>query len=285
MTDLATTTIALGTGPVLGTRDSDGTIWRTNQDGFTGWGEPASSLAPIRKPRQQGSSFGESFNADRIMTVAGTITALTPALLNSAIVALITAVSNAQFIMTVTESGMATWVAARKQGETLTTKVTNLIANYSIQVVSLDSRKFGTQLSGSTHLSVSSGGLMIPFTIPVAISSTVVSSQVALTNPGNTIGPVTIRIDGPTSQPIITHRGPSGVPLVYSSSLVLAAGEWLIVDMDARTALANGQSSRAGYTTSRGWFGFDPGVNVFSFASPVYNAGSLMTVFATPAWK
>ena len=38
MTDLATTTIALGTGPVLGTRHVNGTKWRINQNGFTGWG-------------------------------------------------------------------------------------------------------------------------------------------------------------------------------------------------------------------------------------------------------
>jgi len=284
MIDLASTTIALGTGPVLGTRDDDGTIWRINQGGFTGWGEPASSLFPVRKPRQQGAWAGKSFNIERTMTVAGTITAQTPALLNAAIEALLTAVTNDEFIMTVTENGVPGWVAARKQGETLTPKVTNLIANYSIQVVSLDSRKFGTALTASTFLPASTGGLQWPDRWAQKWPATVISGQVSLINPGNEVGPVVLRLDGPVTGPRIGHVG-TGAVLVFSSSLVLGTGEWLTVDMDKHTAMANDQASRSSYITSRGWSGFDPGVNVWSFAATSYDPASKLTVTATPAFK
>jgi len=284
MADLSSTTIALGGGPVLGTIDANGTMWRIKQDGFTGWGEPASTLNPVQKPRQQGAWAGDSFNTPRGMTVSGTIRAKTPALLNLAIEQLLTAVTNAAFIMTVTESGTARWVAARKAGETLTPKVTNLLANYSIQVVSLDSRKFGAALTGSTFLPSTSGGLTVPFSVPFAINATVVSGQVTLINPGNEVGTVKLRIDGPAVGPQITHIG-SALPLVFASSLVLAAGEWLTVDMEKRTAMANDQASRSNYITSRGWSGFDPGPNTWAFTASGYNPLTKLIVTATPASK
>jgi hypothetical protein len=83
---------------------------------------------------------------------------------------------------------------------------------------------------------------------------------------------------------VVTHAG-SGKALVFSSSLVLGAGEWIDVDMEAQTVLANGQSSRAGYITSRGWSGFEPGHNTWSFTAIGYDAASKLTVSATPAWQ
>jgi len=284
MVDLSSTTIALGSGVVLGTVDANGTMWRIKQDGFTGWGEPASTLSPIQKPRQQGAWAGDSFNTPRGMTVSGTIRAKTPALLNLAIEQLLTAVTNAAFIMTVTESGTARWVTARKSGETLTPKVTNVLASFSIQVASLDSRKFGTALSGSTFLPSSSGGVTVPLAVPFSINSSVVSGQVTLNNPGNEIGTVRLRIDGPTVGPQITHLG-SALPLVFASSLTLGVGEWLTVDMERHSAMANDQSSRNGYILSRGWSGFDPGPNTWAFTASGYNAASKLTVTAIPASK
>lgn len=124
-------------------------------------------------------------------------------------------------------------------------------------------------------------------TIPAAgitIDADTVTGQVNLTNPGNESGPVTLRIDGPCQGPVVTHLS-TGSALVFSSSLVLQAGEFLIVDMDARTALANGTANRAGYITSRGWSAFDPGDNTWAFTAAQYNAASQLTVTAVPAWR
>lgn len=121
-------------------------------------------------------------------------------------------------------------------------------------------------------------------TVPFRINATTVTGQVSLTNPGNESGPVVIRIDGPCTGPVVTHVS-TGNALVFSSSLVLQDGEFLLVDMDARTALANGQSNRAGYITSRGWSSFDPGQNTWSFSAARYNSRSQLSVAAVPAWR
>lgn len=285
MTDLTNTTVDLGGSVTLNAVDADGTVWRLNQDGLTGWGTPASTITPVQKPRQAGAWAGDSFDTPRVVTAAGTIRAVTPALLNAAISRLEAAVTNADFTLTIAELGIPRWVTARKQGETLTPKVTNLIANYSIQVVAVDPRRFGTEMVGSTHLPMTSGGLTVPFTIPFTIDSTVVSGQVNLTNPSPAtapVGPVRLRIDGPCTGPVVTHVS-SGLSLTFAASLVLGAGEWLDIDMEKRTALANGTASRNGYITSRGWSGFDPGDNTWAFSAAAYDAGSLLTVTATPA--
>lgn len=118
----------------------------------------------------------------------------------------------------------------------------------------------------------------------LTIDAVTVTGQVSLTNPGNDTGPLRLRIDGPCTGPVVTHVG-TGDRLVFSSSLVLAAGEWLDIDMEKHQVYANGQSSRAGYITARGWFGFDPGQNTFAFTAAQYNAASQLTVAGTPAWR
>jgi hypothetical protein len=153
---------------------------------------------------------------------------------------------------------------------------------WSIQVVALDPRKLGTPLtSPPTGLPSSTGGFSFPHVFPFAIDSTVVSGQVSLFNPGNETGPVTMRIDGPIVGPVITHVG-SGLQLVFSASLTLGAGEFILVDMEAHSVLAQGQANRSNWVTSRGWSGMEPGANTWSFAAASGTTG-LLTVTGTPA--
>lgn len=121
-------------------------------------------------------------------------------------------------------------------------------------------------------------------TVPFQINATTVTGQVNLVNPGNESGPVVLRIDGPCTGPVVTHVS-TGNALVFSSSLVLQENEYLLIDMDARTALANGQANRAGYITSRGWSAFDSGPNTWAFSAARFNSKSQLTVTAVPAWR
>lgn len=121
-------------------------------------------------------------------------------------------------------------------------------------------------------------------TISFTIDAVTVTGQVSLVNPGNETGPVRLRIDGPCRGPVVTHVS-TGAQLVFASSLVLGVGEWLEVDMEARTVLANGQATRAPWITSRGWSGFTPGENTWAFTAAAFDADARLTVVATPSWK
>jgi hypothetical protein len=171
----------------------------------------------------------------------------------------------------------------RDQGTPQVAKMSPFTATWLLQLVADDPLRFGTDLVTSTRLPSVTGGLTIPFTIPFTISSTVVSGSCSLFNPGRITGPVRLRIDGPCAGPIVTHVG-SGLALVFASSLVINAGEWLTVDMRAQTVLLNDLSSRAGYLTSAGFSGFEPGLNEWAFTNAIYDPAALLTVTAAPAW-
>lgn len=280
-----TTTTTIGIGPVvLNTVDSNGVKWVAKQ--VQGWGSSGSTINVVPKPRAAGGWAGLAYASPRFLTVSGTVYAPNPAALNTALDQLYAAVSLDDTVFTVTDASMARSLTVRRNGVVEPTRKSNLVADFAFQVVAVDPRKVGASLTGFSGLPSSSGGLTIPYTIPYTINSTVVSGSVSLTNPGNDSGPVTLRIDGPCSGPVITHASSSTTAqLVFAATLTLGAGEWLTVNMDARTALANDQASRSSYITSRGWSSFDPGVNTWYFTASTYDPSARLTVNGKPAWK
>ena len=272
--------VTLGPLPLTGV-DEFGVRWILDKAGVVGWGAPPGTLSPTQKPRQRGAWAGLSYAQARPMTMAGACIAPTEALASDALDRLIDACSLDDTTLTVTKADLPRWCTVRRDGAVLPTWPNPLSFDWSIQVVALDPRKLGAPLTGSTGLPSSSGGLTVPFTVPFAINSTVVSGQVSLFNPGNETGPVTMRIDGPCTGPVITHVG-SGLQLIFAASLTLGMGEFLLVDMEAHTAMAQGQSTRANWITSRGWSGLEPGNNTFAFTA-ASTSTALLTVTATPA--
>lgn len=289
MTALATTstTITLSSTAstvVLNAQDTNGVKWIVR--GFDGWGGVAPTIQVVQKPRQQGGWAGLSYGQPRYLALSVMVVAPSPSTLNAALDSLYAAVDFGNCSLTVAEAGYTRSLTVRRNSDIQSSRINNCMANVQFQVVAVDPRKLGTTLTQQTALPSTTGGLTVPFTVPFTISSTVVSGQINLTNPGNEAGPVVLRIDGPCTGPVITHTSSTTTTaLVFSSSLSLGSGEFLLVDMDKRTALANGQSTRAGYITSRGWSAFDPGSNSWAFTASTYNSGSLLTVTATPAWK
>lgn len=157
-------------------------------------------------------------------------------------------------------------------------------APFDVSLVAADPRKFGAPLVGATGLPATAGGLTVPFTVPFTIDAVSVTGQVALTNLGDLPGPVTARIAGPAPQGgIITHTSDLGIR-VFALDLPLAADEWVDIDMEFETVLAQGASSRSQWISSRGFSPFRPGLNVWSFSAPVASAATL-TITATPAWE
>lgn len=254
-----------------------------------GWdGSPGSTLQLTQKLRGPGAwRSSDPQRGPKTLTLSGTMVALdgNVSATTLAFDALNAAVTLDETSLIVDGHGVgARRVNVSRQGDVIDVPMPSILQKgFNVQLVAADPRKFGTNLKGSTGLPASSGGLSFPMSFPSAFTSTVVSGQVALTNPGNETGPVVMRVTGPCTGPVITHVG-SGLSLVFSSSLVLGAGEWIDIDMEARTVLANGQSGRAQWVTSRGWSGFDPGQNVWAFTAQAYDSASQLSVTATPAW-
>lgn len=270
-------------GLVLSATEDSGVEWLTEK--LEGWeGAPAPTGKPEQNVRGDGTWSGEQYVGGRSVAASGWVSAPTAALLEDAISRLNAACSLDDVPMHVIEqSGRARNARVHRSGEVIV-QTSDLEALWSIQVYADDPRKLHDAVSATTALPQSSGGLTFPVTFPLSFDATTNHGQVTLSNPGNEVGPVTIRIDGPCAGPVIRHEN-SGRTLVFASSLVLGSGEFLLIDMDARTVLANGQSNRRGYVYSAGWSFFEPGDNTWSFTAASYNAASRMTVTAYPADK
>ena len=255
---------------------------------LTGWdGSPGSNLQITQKLRAPGgwSSSDPQLSA-RTLGLTGFIVGPDAATVIAACDALVEAVTLAETTLTVTDPGVpARTMRVARQGEVLiegTNTVT--VKKFSIGMVAADPRKFGTTQTESTGLPSATGGLTVPFTVPFTINSVVQTGQISMTNDGQTTGPVLARIDGPApSGATITHTSDAGVR-VFTINLPLAAGEWVDIDMEAETVLAQGQASRSQWVTSRGFAGFDKGANTWSFSAPAASAAAL-TITATPSYQ
>lgn len=268
-----------------GTESDTGVTWSVQGPASSDWwGSPGSTAGVTQRPRGHGGWSGDGYLRPKHPTIEGIVTAPTPSALDGAIDRLIASASLNEGVLSVDEGARTRWARVKREDDVLITRVHPTLARWSVQLIAPDPRKFGAELWDSTALPSTTGGLTIPFTIPFTIDAATVTGQVSLANPGNIAGPVRLRIDGPVTGPVVTHVN-SGRALVFSSSIVLGAGEWIDVDMERREVLANGQSSRNGWVTSRGWSQFEPGDNTWSFTAAAYHPGSMLTVTATPAWQ
>lgn len=251
--------------------------------GIDGWGAPQSTVQMTQKASGDGGFASPAFLQNRVFTVTGAIVAASRPELVAAVDRATGAASlNAQAV-TVTNGGAVRYALAQRQGEITIQETSDISVELTFQFVAADPRKFASTLGTTTGLPAATGGLTVPFTIPFTINSAVVTGQCSLTNPGNAIGSVILRVDGPVAGPVITHVG-TGASLVFASSYTLVAGNWLTINMDAHSILENDQADRSAFVTSRGWSGFEPGVNTWTFAAGSYSALSTLSVTAVPAW-
>ncbi|QYC54938.1 minor tail protein [Arthrobacter phage Popper] len=282
--------IRIGIGDlVLNNIEADGTAWTVNPDGFDGWeGSPAPTLKLDQRARAHGATESESYLTPRTMSVKGIVKTPTPALLSYAQDRLNAACSLDPFLLTVYEQERLRSAVARRQDIVMfkARRGRGDTADFSIQFVAKDPLKYGDLISAPTVLPFSSGGLVRPSTWPRTWTGVSGTGVVRINNPGNTQAPVWLRIDGPVPAGgwTVTHVGKQR-SVAFASSLELAAGEFITVDMDRREILAQGQAARAGYITSRGWFSLDPGDNDIAFSAQNYSPTALLTVTTKPAWS
>ena len=278
--------VALGADILLNSIDADGVLWLIHQDGFDGWGSPGSTAELTQRARGHGSTSSEGFYRSRVMSISGVFDAPTPELALAAADNLSAAVSLTEFTLSVLQAGTIRSCTVKRQDDVIIKWVDALTANFSIQIVARDPRKFGDLATATTRLPFSEGGLTFPITFPITFTGTSGTGVLRVNNPGNTQAPVWLRIDGPIPAGgwTVTHVGKKQ-SLTFATALALGAGEFVTVDMDRREVLAQGQSARSGYVTSRGWFSLDPGDNDISFSAQNYSSTASLSVTTKPSWS
>ncbi|MER7280423.1 hypothetical protein ABT369_38900 [Dactylosporangium sp. NPDC000244] len=259
--------------------DSAGVAWLCEE--FEGWGSPGSTLEVVQRSGDHGGWDGDAFLKPRIVSLKGMLAAPTAAAAQDALSRLNQAVSLALSPLTVTEAGLARTCMVRRQDDVLASAVSAREYEWSAQVVAPDPRKYTAWSAAVTGLPSSTGGLTWPVTWPVVWAATVTTGVLSVVNAGDIGSRPVLRIDGPCQRPRVALVG-TGQVLAWD--LTLDVGQWLDVDTDRHTSLLNGQVSRSGMMTSRGWFEIT-GAQEIQFTADVYDPAALLTVTYRSAWQ
>ena len=267
----------------LGTVDSDGTAWVLQT--LEGWDSPEIRAEFTDREADHGTWASPVYLGSRPVTLAGTIVAPSRALLESAMERLRTAAGLTDTVLTVWET-VSKQAVVRRSGKVLVQYVTDTVATYSVMVTAADPRRYSTtQLSGTTGLPATSGGLAFPSAFPITFSATVVSGQINAVNAGSADSRPVLTITGPVVAPVIAALYPDGTVRQLIYSLDLVTGDVLTIDTDAHTVLLGSVSRRRFMTVAGGWPVIPAGSAVnYQFQSGTYNATAMLTAAWRSAW-
>jgi hypothetical protein len=254
------------------------------QRALLGWDGAAGSSLSLTQRTASGGAWRSSNpqRTSRVYVASGMFMAPDEATAQAEVDSINAACTLAETTLQVTDSAGTWWARVSVSSDpTWTPNPSSLIKTFSLQLSAADWRKLADPLENETGLPTYTGGLTFPHTFPEVYASTRTGGTISLTNLGNETGPVVARIDGPCTAPVITHTQ-TGLQVAFSSDAVLAADEFLTVDMENKLVLAGGTSPRSGWVIDRGWSGFVPGLNTWTFGADLASLAQL-TITAWPA--
>lgn len=123
------------------------------------------------------------------------------------------------------------------------------------------------------------GGGTVPATVPMALNADSLASAVAV-NGGNAAAQATFRIIGPIANPTLRNLT-TGQELRFAAAL--AAGEYLDVDVQARTVTDQAGTNRLSLA-SGDWWALAPGDNVLALLADTADAAATAEVRYTPTY-
>ena len=274
--------VSLGGLDLMGV-DEFGVSWKTNA--IEDWDAPPGNTAEVVQNQfADGGYLTPGFLEPKTVRLVGRLLAPDRPSARAAIyrlTRLLPLVGTA--IVAVSEDGTVTHRVMKVEGAPKIPRPTDVYASFDVLLTAPDSRILSGdgstpyQYSATAFLPSTSGGLQVPFMVPFSIGATVIGNSVTVTAAGDAPPPVLVRINGPAVQPIIRDDLGGAMPLDIS----LDAGQWLDVDLDARTIKINSTVNRRNLLRGP-WITPRPGM-VLSLDAAVYNPATSMTVFWTDA--
>src|SRR5690242_2569299 len=198
-----TSLVTLGGIVCNGGPDDTGVKWtcRTLQ----GWGSPAGTLSVMQRQQDHGGWGGGSWLKPRVLVAAGLLEAPDPASARQAVDRLCAAISLDAFTLVVSQPDIERQCLVRRDDEVLVTWETDSTLSWSVQLIAQDPRRYATtQITASTGLPSSTGGLTWPVTWPAVWAATVTSGVLGMDLEGNIASRPRFVIAGPCSDPVIT---------------------------------------------------------------------------------
>lgn len=159
------------------------------------------------------------------------------------------------------------------------------LCHWSISLISADAYLYSTeQVSGSTYLPTSEGGMSFPYHFEPdtlwRFNENIDNGYVRLYNSGSASSPVTIRIDGPVTNPSVTHVQ-SGRTMSFNTEL--GRGHYILADGQTHSITVDGVTEQS-IVTSREWPYAAVGSNSYRFSAEEYSSDARLTVSFYPAY-
>lgn len=239
----------------LGVVDDDGTAWLWR--GLDGWDGPPLSGAVTQRAADHGGWAGPQFMAPRALTLR--ISALAPswAARDAARTRLQAALPIDGLVVLRYDEPVPTQALVRRSG-TLSEDCPNLTdADFTIGLVAPDPRKYATTERVATIRAPATAGTGIapPLTPPLGLPHGAPPTAATATNGGNTATRPVATITGAIAAPALVNAS-TGQAVSYPS-LVLGAGDVLVVDFDSRQGYLGGAFRPASPASS--WWELAPG--------------------------
>lgn len=253
---------------------------------------PGLQTADRLRLRRHGLSPGDDFAASRSIVLQIEVDAETESELNSTMATLleITRPGLAESPMTVQIPGVAGGgkrrlnVRPRRRNVPIDLDFFYGLPIVTVEFVATDPRIYdGTPWQVSTTLPSGLGsGLSFPAVPPLTFSGSSETGDVGAQNDGTfPVSPV-IRIDGPVTNPSVTHLEKG---YVLDFTITLGSSDYLIIDAESRSVLLNGSSNRYSTLSSTSqWWDLDPGDNTIRFRSDTNLETAILTAYYRSAW-
>lgn len=286
------TTVVLGdSGITLGATDAHGVEWRL-QDESDLW-QPKPSPRDVSGDRTIGHGLWSAteYYGGRTQTLRVNVHAPSHEALHAAKDRLFAALSLRAFRVVGYEPNhpAGRWSLMRVDGQVPWTELTSgtdrggAIASTSIALRADDPLIYSEAIEQAyTGAPSSVGGLSWPTSWPTSWDATVTTGLLRLTNYGSEPTPVLWRIDGPVSDPVVTHTA-SGER--FRLGLDIAAGEWVTVDAATRRVLAQGDPQATRRPQWSGdWLYLAPGTSEYAFTGEGTDERTTITATVRSAW-
>lgn len=239
------TTAQLGeSGIVLNETDEYGVFWSLQEGSDLFGASPTPRVVTGDRVSGHGSWDATEYFTSRSWTVEGFAYAPDHETLHRARVRWERAIGLHPFKVTGVEPGFERFAWFRRDGSPLFNETDPTTARFSASLFGADPRLYSSvEKQVSMGFPSTTGGLVWPAQLPWTWTATVVNGEAMLDNDGTCTAYPVWRIDGPVTEPSIVNAE-TGEAMHFD--LALAAGEWLIVDVENHQVLANGdvQASR-----------------------------------------
>lgn len=274
-------TFTLGGITINGGTDANGCDWILTKE--TGWfGSPAIKTARVDKPASRGLFRGNEFRGGRVMTLEGTLSAPNVNALRAAQRAIggICPNPHLQYPLTVVEeSGLSLYANVALDGEILTTPISALSVDFSIQLVAPDPRKFSANPTTLSTLLASGGvgGVLYPVMYPVSYGPAGVPGALTLTNHGTADADPVCVLTGPLTNPALI-RADTGDTVTYHDTL--GATDTVTIDFGTGDVTLNGENRRP-LVSALQWFEVpaQSSINLLFRSANVADTGTLSVTF------